>query len=120
MVVRSALVAPGIAFVTGGARGLGNAIGVSFAKDGAKGVVLVDILDDDAFEEGKKAVEKYGAEVGKSSELEGQALISAGAMRQSRRNEGRRCGKSVSGSCTKVWQDRLLRVGRDSPLYVID
>jgi NAD(P)-dependent dehydrogenase (short-subunit alcohol dehydrogenase family) len=66
MVFRSAPVAPGIAFITGGARGLGNAIGVSFAKDGAKGVVLVDILDDAAFEDGKKEVEKYGAEVSES------------------------------------------------------
>ena len=31
---RSAPITPGIAFITGGARGLGNAIAVSFAKDG--------------------------------------------------------------------------------------
>ncbi|KIY01975.1 uncharacterized protein Z520_02113 [Fonsecaea multimorphosa CBS 102226] len=63
MAFRSGPVAPGIAFVTGGARGLGNAIGVSFAKEGAKGVCLVDIQDEATFEEGKKAVEKYGAKV---------------------------------------------------------
>ncbi|OCT44282.1 2,5-dichloro-2,5-cyclohexadiene-1,4-diol dehydrogenase [Cladophialophora carrionii] len=63
MVFRSGPVAPGVAFVTGGARGLGNAIGVSFAKEGARGVCLVDIQDDATFEEGKKAVEKYGAKV---------------------------------------------------------
>ncbi|KIW94318.1 uncharacterized protein Z519_05634 [Cladophialophora bantiana CBS 173.52] len=63
MVFRSGPVAPGIAFVTGGARGLGNAIGVSFAKEGARGVCLVDIQDEATFEEGKKAVEKYGAKV---------------------------------------------------------
>ena len=55
--------APGIAFVTGGARGLGNAVGVAFAKEGAKGVVLVDIANEDTFKEGKAAVEKYGAKV---------------------------------------------------------
>ncbi|OAP65065.1 hypothetical protein AYL99_01037 [Fonsecaea erecta] len=63
MVFRSGPVAPGIAFVTGGARGLGNAICVSFAKEGAKGVCIVDIQDEATFEEGKKAVEKYGAKV---------------------------------------------------------
>jgi len=63
MVFRSAPIAPGVAFITGGARGLGNAIGVSFAKEGARGVCLVDIQDESTFEEGKKAVEKYGAKV---------------------------------------------------------
>ena len=64
MVFRSAPVAPGIAFVTGGARGLGNAVAVSFSKEGAQGVVLVDIQDEMTFEVGKKEVEKYGAKVG--------------------------------------------------------
>ncbi len=63
MVFRSGPVAPGVAFITGGARGLGNAIAVSFAKEGASGVCLVDIQDEATFEEGKKAVEKYGAKV---------------------------------------------------------
>jgi len=63
MVFRSAPIAPGVAFITGGARGLGNAIGVSFAKEGARGVCLVDIQDEATFEDGKKAVEKYGAKV---------------------------------------------------------
>ncbi|KAK4937922.1 hypothetical protein LTR10_021563 [Elasticomyces elasticus] len=63
MVFRSGPVAPGVAFVTGGARGLGNAIGVSFAKEGARGVCLVDIQDEATFEEGKKNVEKYGTRV---------------------------------------------------------
>lgn len=67
MVFRSGPVAPGVAFITGGARGLGNAIGVSFAKEGARGVCLVDIQDEATFEEGKKAVEKYGAKVCRSS-----------------------------------------------------
>ena len=60
---RSGPVAPGYAFITGGARGLGNAIAVSFAKEGAKGVALVDIQDEITFQTGKAAVEKYGAKV---------------------------------------------------------
>ncbi|KAK3116648.1 hypothetical protein LTR53_002762 [Teratosphaeriaceae sp. CCFEE 6253] len=59
--LRNGPVAPGIAFITGGARGLGNAIAVSFAKEGSKGVALVDIQDEATFKEGKEAVEKYGA-----------------------------------------------------------
>lgn len=60
---RNAPIAPGIAFVTGGARGLGNAVGVSFAKEGAKGVALIDIADEATFKTGKEAVEKFGAKV---------------------------------------------------------
>lgn len=55
---RSTNLTPGVAFITGGGRGLGNAIAVSFAKDGAKGVALVDISDEKTFAEGKAAVEK--------------------------------------------------------------
>ena len=79
---RNKPVAPGIAFITGGARGkfqhlffqvitlfdfvdpgLGNAIAVSFAKEGARGVALVDIQNETTFNEGKANVEKYGAKV---------------------------------------------------------
>ena len=66
---RSGPVAPGIAFITGGARGLGNAIGCSFAKEGAKGVALVDIQDEATFKEGKANVEKYGAKVGNNGTM---------------------------------------------------
>ncbi|CAO2647661.1 Nn.00g085830.m01.CDS01 [Neocucurbitaria sp. VM-36] len=59
---RSGPLAPGVAFITGGARGLGNAIAVSFAKEGARGVVLVDVQDETTFNEGKKSVEAYGTE----------------------------------------------------------
>jgi NAD(P)-dependent dehydrogenase (short-subunit alcohol dehydrogenase family) len=58
---RSGPNAPGIAFITGGARGLGNAIAVSFAKEGALGVVIVDIQDEATFKAGKEAVEAEGA-----------------------------------------------------------
>ena len=61
--IRTGPVAPGIAFITGGARGLGNAIAVSFAKEGSKGIALVDIQDEKTFAEGKAAVEKYGTKV---------------------------------------------------------
>jgi len=59
---RSGPIAPGVAFVTGGARGLGNAIAVAFAKEGARGVVIVDI-NQETLEEGKKIVESYGTKV---------------------------------------------------------
>jgi len=45
--------------VTGGARGLGNAIAVSFAREGATAVVIVDIGD---LTEGKKTIEACGTE----------------------------------------------------------
>lgn len=60
---RSGPVAPGIAFITGGARGLGNAIAVSFAKEGSKGIALVDIQNKETFQKGKAEVEKFGAKV---------------------------------------------------------
>jgi NAD(P)-dependent dehydrogenase (short-subunit alcohol dehydrogenase family) len=63
MVYRNAPLAPGVAFVTGGARGLGNAVAVAFAKEGARAVVLVDVNDEETMNAGKKSVEEYGAEV---------------------------------------------------------
>lgn len=60
---RNTPLAPGVAFITGGARGLGNAVAVAFAKEGARAVALVDINDEKTMEAGKKAVEECGAEV---------------------------------------------------------
>lgn len=36
---------------------------MSFAKEGARGVVIVDIQDEATFEQGKKNVEAFGTEV---------------------------------------------------------
>ncbi|KAF4632521.1 hypothetical protein G7Y89_g5605 [Cudoniella acicularis] len=52
-------IAPGVAFVTGGGLGLGNAIAVSFAREGARGVVIVDI-NESSLEQGKKVFKSYG------------------------------------------------------------
>jgi NAD(P)-dependent dehydrogenase (short-subunit alcohol dehydrogenase family) len=60
---RSGPLAPGVAFITGGARGLGNAIAVSFAKEGARAVVLVDVQDETTLGKGRKTIEEYGTEV---------------------------------------------------------
>ncbi|KAF2022381.1 NAD(P)-binding protein [Aaosphaeria arxii CBS 175.79] len=57
---RSSNLAPGVALVTGGARGLGNAIAVSFAREGARGVAIIDIQDEETLAKGKAAVEAFG------------------------------------------------------------
>jgi len=59
---RSGPLAPCIAFITGGARGLGNAIAVSFAKEGARGVAIVDV-NGETLNEGKKVVEGFDTKV---------------------------------------------------------
>lgn len=61
--LRSGPLAPGVAFITGGARELGNAIAQSFAKEGARGIALIDIIDERTFQEVKAAVKKFGAKV---------------------------------------------------------
>ncbi|CZR51688.1 uncharacterized protein PAC_01565 [Phialocephala subalpina] len=48
-----------MAFVTGGARGFGNAIAVAFSREGARGVAVIDI-NPQALTEGKKIVESFG------------------------------------------------------------
>ena len=59
---RSGPLAPGIAFVTGGASGLGNAIARSFAREGAKAIVIVD-MNGKALQGGKERIEGIGCEV---------------------------------------------------------
>jgi len=60
---KSSSLLPGVAFVTGGGRGLGLAIAVSFAKSGARGVVIVDIHDDEIMKGAKAEIESHGNKV---------------------------------------------------------
>jgi NAD(P)-dependent dehydrogenase (short-subunit alcohol dehydrogenase family) len=62
---------PGIAFVTGGARGLGLAIAQSFAKEGARGIVLFDILSDDVMTAAKASVEQFQIKGGRCLTVKG-------------------------------------------------
>jgi hypothetical protein len=122
---RSGPNAPGVAFVTGGARGLGNAIAVSYAREGARAVVIVDIQGEKICEAGTKAVEAYGTEVGSL----GPSLCLSTKLRHSNQADflltivhykvpshqggcyagegGRSSGRR---NRRKVWQDRLCRV----------
>ena len=58
---RNGPLTPGIAFVTGGRRGLAAAVALSFAQQGATGIALVDLHDDDTMQKSKAAVEASGA-----------------------------------------------------------
>jgi len=60
---QSSSLLPGVAFVTGGGRGLGLAIAVSFAKLGSRGVVILDIQDDEIMNGARAEVESHGSKV---------------------------------------------------------
>lgn len=61
--VNSVLPAGGVAFVTGGARGLGLAVAISFAREGCSGVAIIDVLSDDILAGAKAEIEAAGAKV---------------------------------------------------------
>ncbi|KAF1816879.1 NAD(P)-binding protein [Eremomyces bilateralis CBS 781.70] len=52
---------PGVAFITGGARGLGHATALAFAQHGARAIVLADIHDDATMTAAAQAVTSLGA-----------------------------------------------------------
>lgn len=57
------VILPGVAFVTGGGRGLGLAVACAYAQEGATAVVLVDIHDEKTMSAAKEQVEALGAKV---------------------------------------------------------
>lgn len=58
-----ATIPPGVLFVTGGARGLGHAIALAFAREGCTGVAVVDVLPDNELKSAEAAVVELGAQV---------------------------------------------------------
>lgn len=76
---RSGPNAPGVAFVTGGARGLGNAIAISLARKGARAVAIVDIQDEATLENGKSNVELNYHSVNAKEEFVLRCIIRVGA-----------------------------------------
>ena len=61
--VNTVLPAGGVAFVTGGARGLGLAVALSFAREGCSAVTIIDVLPDDILAGAKSEIEAAGAKV---------------------------------------------------------
>lgn len=53
----------GIALVAGGARGLGLAVALSFAREGCSGVAILDVLPDEELKKAEANVMNEGADV---------------------------------------------------------
>lgn len=53
----------GIAYVTGGGRGLGHAVAAAFARAGCSGVTIIDVLPAAELEAAKRGIEELGAKV---------------------------------------------------------
>lgn len=57
----------GVAVVTGGARGLGLSVALSFAREGCGGVAILDVLSDQELQASKTEIEAAGTKVRSSS-----------------------------------------------------